>query len=105
MKYLLVYIPCKNRAQALLIGETLVRQKLAACANIPGVMDSIYEWKGKLCRERETLLIVKTRKSLFKKLETAARKLHSYECPCLCAFEITSANQDYLAWVNAQTRT
>lgn len=104
MKYSLIYIPCKNRMQARKIGETLVRAKLAACANIHGPMDSIYEWKGKLCREKETLLLVKTRKNLFKKIVTAVRKSHSYECPCICAFDISTGNADYLQWILTQTK-
>ncbi|MDL5054701.1 divalent-cation tolerance protein CutA [Oscillatoria laete-virens NRMC-F 0139] len=105
MKYCLLYIPCKTKAEARKIGENLVRARLAACANIPpGPMESVYEWKGVLRREKEFLLLVKTRRSLIKKVEAAVGKWHSYECPCIVAFDLATANAGFLDWLGAQTQ-
>lgn len=104
MVFVTVYIPCKNLPEARKIAKATVSAKLAACANIVGAIESHYIWKGKPCTEKETLLLLKTRKTLFKKLEAAVRKLHSYECPCICAFKIETASADYLRWLAGQTK-
>jgi periplasmic divalent cation tolerance protein len=34
MEFLLVYVTCKDRAEALNVGRAVVQARLAACANI-----------------------------------------------------------------------
>jgi periplasmic divalent cation tolerance protein len=77
-----------------------VKKRLAACGNIFGApMSSIYRWKGKVEKAREVLLILKSRKAAFTKLEREVRRLHSYEIPEIIALPITSGSSPYLDWI------
>lgn len=87
----------KGRAQA--IARCLVEQKLAACVQVTGVIESTYPWKGKIERSREYLCLIKTREDLFPEVESAIRKLHPYETPEIIAVPIIRGNQAYLKWM------
>ena len=46
--------------QANLIAREIVARRQAACVNIVPGIRSIYRWKGKICKDGELLLVVKT---------------------------------------------
>ena len=49
------------------IATRLVEEKLVACANILGASTAIYYWEGKLTKEKEVILILKTTAKLVQK--------------------------------------
>lgn len=98
MKPILTYITCKNEQEARRIAKTIVKEKLASCANIVSPIESIYTWKGKLQQEKETLLLLKTFDTHFKRIEQMIKKIHSYDTPCIIAVPIAHAEKTYLAW-------
>lgn len=104
MQFNLVYITTKDKKEARKIGRELVELRLAACANIVDGMESIYWWKGKIEKNREAVLLVKTQKKLISKLIKKVKELHSYECPCIEVLPITGGNPEYLAWLKEGTR-
>lgn|SRR5574341_1511539 len=99
-----VMVTCKSASEARKIGGYLVEQKLAACANIIPRIESIFFWQGKLSQEKESLLILKTRKALFSKLVTAVKKLHSYHVPEIIALPVLAGQKNYLNWVKQETK-
>jgi periplasmic divalent cation tolerance protein len=102
MASLMVEITAPSELEAERIGRALVEEGLASCANLlPGVR-SLYRWKGKVEEAFETMLLVKTTGSALPRLTGRVRSLHSYECPCIAAFEIVGGNPDYLAWIEAE---
>ncbi len=99
----IVFVTAGSEEEAAKIGQTLVEERLAACANlVPGIR-SIYRWKGKICDEREFLIIIKTRTSKFEALQKRVRELHSYEVPEIVSFPISRGLPQYLAWVLEET--
>jgi len=98
----IAYIPCGSKEEARRISTALVKERLAACANI-FESSSVYEWKGKLERKREWVVFAKTTDAKFKKLEERAGKLHSYETPCVIKIS-AGANKGYLDWVEKQVK-
>jgi periplasmic divalent cation tolerance protein len=60
MSYIMVYVTTKDEAEASRIGETLVKEKLAACANIIPRIESVYWWQGKIEKNSEAALILKS---------------------------------------------
>lgn len=99
-KYILVFITASSLEEGEKIGSGLVEEGLAACCNIVPEIKSIFKWKGKLCKEKEVLLLVKSKMALFKKLQERVRKLHSYEVPEIIAFPIETGLQDYFKWMD-----
>jgi periplasmic divalent cation tolerance protein len=98
-KYL-VLVTCASAAQAKRIARAVVEQRLAACVNIlPGVVTSIYRWKGKVESARERLLLIKTSRKRLAKLQATVERLHSYEVLEFIALPIAAGSRSYLAWL------
>ena len=104
MSFSFVYITTKDKAEAKIIGQKLVEDKLAACVNIINGMESIYRWQGKVETAQETVLIAKTKSSLVAELAKTVKGMHSYDCPCIIAMPIEQGDKDYLKWLGDATR-
>jgi len=98
---IIVYTPCKNRTEAAKIAKYLLGKKLVACANILPT-DSLYYWKGKLCSEKESILILKTQTKHFPKIKKEITKLHSYEIPAILKWNVSSSSA-FGKWVKEKT--
>lgn len=86
------------------IALALVEKKLAGCVQVCGPVTSIYPWKGKINRSKEFFCFIKTKKSLYKKVETEIKRLHSYQVPEIISFGITDGSAQYLRWLGKYTR-
>ena len=104
MGAVLVYITCQDRDEARRIGRALVEERLAACANVHGAIDSFYWWEGKVQSGAEVALIAKTRSELADALAARVKKLHSYTVPCVVTVEIAGGNPDFLDWIERETK-
>lgn len=96
-----IYITCKNKKEAKKIGLVLIKKRLAACCNIFPI-ESIYWWEDKIVKDREVVLIVKTLKKNFKKIEKEVKRLHSYTVPCILEILIKRGNSEYLNWLKRE---
>jgi periplasmic divalent cation tolerance protein len=95
----LVLTTCGSPEVADRIAAALVERRLAACVNVlPGVR-STYRWLGKIERDNEVLLLIKTAETELTAIESEIKALANYELPELVAVEITGGARDYLAWV------
>lgn len=99
----LVYVTAKDDAEAKMIARAVVSERLAACANILGGIESIYWWQGKVCDGSEVALILKTSAERQPELIDRIKELHSYECPCVVCLPIADGNRDFLNWIAAET--
>ncbi len=86
------------------IGRSLLAKRLVACIQIVGPVKSIYWWKDKVEEAEEWLGIMKTRKSLYARVEEEIRTLHTYELPEIVGFEASNLLPPYRAWVLKETR-
>ena len=105
LKEIVVFITCPNKKEGENIGAHLVSEKLAACVNVVPGLKSIFHWDGKLNRENEVLLIIKTKLSCFNKLEKRVLRLHSYSVPEVVGLPIVKGSQKYLKWVREMTNS
>lgn len=80
----------------------LLEQKLAACIQMQAVQ-SFYTWEGKQCESSEQLLLIKTRASLFKKIEEMILEHHPYTTPQLIQIPIEQGLEVYLNWIAKET--
>ena len=102
MQYIQIQITFPTAELAIEMATKLVQEKLVACAQICGTVQSVYTWKGVCETNAETLLLAKTTLPLFERLEAAVCANHPYECPQIVALPIVAANADYLDWLNEQ---
>ena len=93
------YITCPSKKEASKIAAFLVKRKLVACANIIHNVDSIFFWKGKVVKAKETLIVGKTMNKNVQRITKSVKKLHSYEVPCVIFFDIKNGNNDFLKWI------
>lgn len=103
-KKIIIFITASSKEEAENIGETLVNERLAACCNIVDNISSIFRWEGKICRENEVLLIVKSSSDLFNDIVKKVKELHSYEVPEVIAVPIIYGSEDYLGWIENEIK-
>ena len=103
MDAIVVFCNCPDEINAMLIAETLVTERLAACVNRIAGVASTYRWKGQIQHDTENLLIIKTTHERFEALRARILTLHPYELPEVIAVDIASGHVPYLDWMAAQT--
>ncbi len=96
---IVVLCACGSEAEALGIGRTLVEERLAACANVLGRIQSIYRWQGRIETAEEHMLLIKTTEARFQPLRDRIAELHSYDTPEIIALSIFNGAEKYLAWI------
>ena len=96
----LVTIP-QNKAKT--IAKKLLTKRVCACVNIINGVESFFWWQGRIDTVKESLLIIKTKKSLFAKLKKAIKQNHPYDTPEIIGFEIDKSNKKYLDWVKKES--
>ncbi|KHE91558.1 MAG: divalent-cation tolerance protein CutA [Candidatus Scalindua rubra] len=102
--HIVIYITAGSISEAKKIGRALVEEKLVACSNIISPIRSIYSWQGKVCDDKEVLMILKSRQKLFKQIVKRVEKLHSYDVPEIIAMPIIDGSRKYLSWLNEETK-
>jgi len=97
---IVVFCTTPDQKTAERIAQTLVEQKLAACCNLIPNLTSIYQWQGKIQKDSEVLMIIKTHRKLFSELEAKIKALHPYQVPEIISLPIEQGNADYVKWIH-----
>jgi len=97
--YIVVLITTKNVREANKIARKLLNDKLIACANVVKGIRSLFWWQKKIDAANEVLLVLKAKKSNFKKILKTATLHHSYDVPEIIALPIVDGSRDYLKWI------
>jgi periplasmic divalent cation tolerance protein len=100
---IVIFVTTGSTEEAQRIGKELVKSNLAACVNIVSSVRSIFRWKGELCEEGETLMIIKSVNKNLDKTISKVKALHSYEVPEIIALPVVGGSEDYLKWLRNET--
>lgn len=95
----LIYATFPDAEAAQRIAETLVRERLIACANIFPPHRAIYPWQGKIEIETEVAALFKTRRAQAEAAIARARPLHPSTVPCFLILPIEGGWPAYLDWL------
>lgn len=99
----LIYATTPDEATAHTIAEALIEAHLIACANVLPGMSSLYRWGNKIARDREVVLILKTRADLAEPAIAAARTLHPFATPAFVVLPTTGGSHAFLDWIREET--
>ena len=78
-----------------------MERRLAACAQVTTEVTSLYWWKGRLERDTERLIILKTERSRIAAIRDLLAEIHPYEVPELVFLPVTAGNEAYLSWLSS----
>jgi periplasmic divalent cation tolerance protein len=85
------------------IASILVHERLAACVNVLGGMESTYRWNGRVEAERERQMIIKTTADRVPALQARIGELHPYELPEFIVLPVVGGSERYLFWIREST--
>ena len=102
--YRVAFVTTANTEESERIASALVTEGLAACVNIIPGITSIYRWEGKLEKDSECKLVIKTREERVEALISRVVELHSYDVCEVTVLPIIAGNPPYLAWIDDHTQ-
>lgn len=97
-----VQVAHDDRAALGAMIDTLVQERLVACGQVVGPIESTYRWEGEVRHEQEWLALLKTAATSARRLVARVAELHSYETPQIIVVEIAGGHGPYLEWVAEQ---
>jgi periplasmic divalent cation tolerance protein len=100
----LLYVTAPNRQEACSIARTVVEERLAACANILGDIETFYHWEGVFENGQEVAFLLKTTADREAALIERVNQLHSYSCPAIITLPLEGGFGPFLDWVVAETK-
>lgn len=101
-EFIVVYVTVGSPDEGDRLARALVEERLAACVNRVRQVQSTYRWQGKVEQSGEELLIIKTRRKLFGRLQKRVQELHSYSVPEIIALPILEGSESYLKWLGEE---
>lgn len=79
-----------NQERAETLAEALLQRRLVACVSLQPLR-SLYHWQGRLVRESEVQLLMKTSAGRLEALKHAVMTLHSYDTPEWLSWPVDAA--------------
>lgn len=101
--YYQVVTTTDSQEEADRLADGIVESHLGACVHVIP-MTSVYRWEGKVARDAEFRLAVKTAADRLEPLIAYIEQHHSYDVPQVVATEIVAGSDAYLNWVRDETR-
>lgn len=103
MGYCMIEVAFGSLGEAKKAIDILLKEKLvASCQMVES--NSKWNWKNELEESKEYLVFMKTKKELTKEVFETIKQIHSYECFEFAIFELDSCSEDYLRWIEEETK-
>lgn len=102
---ILVYTTWESVKQAKDAGNKLLKKRLCGCVNIFSEMQPMFWWppkQNKIDGSNEVVMIIKTLKDKYERLEKEIYKIHTYNIPCIIAVPTYKVNKDYFEWIKGE---
>ncbi|MFN0279151.1 MAG: divalent-cation tolerance protein CutA [Pyrinomonadaceae bacterium] len=81
------------------LAQNIIEARLAACVQILPQMTSVYVWEGKVQKEGEHLILIKTLPEKWEELRDFIIANHSYDVPEIVAIDAERVSEPYLEWL------
>jgi periplasmic divalent cation tolerance protein len=102
IEHCVVLTTCASDDDARALASTLLDQQLAACVQVLPI-HSYYTWEGAQQSEPERLLLIKTRRALYSRIEETLRAVHKYDTPEIVCLPMVAGSPAYLGWIDQVT--
>ncbi len=99
-KFIVIETTYPNLREAKNLGKILLSKKLAACIQFVKV-ESCYIWEEKIQNDREILVRIKTKNSLYSQIEKTIKESHSYKIPQIFSIQINQGSTAYFSWIDS----
>lgn len=103
-EYIQVITTTEKKEDAEKITRVLIEKRLAGCIQIIGPITSTYWWKNNMEKAEEWLCFIKSKRNLYKEIETCIKEIHPYETPEIISLPIVEGNKNYLKWLNGELK-
>lgn len=87
------------------LGRAALENRLAACMQIAGPVESSYWWNGRIETVREFVCVMKTTREAYPKLEQLLLSMHPYEEPEIVAVPAAAVSPGYQKWLVGQLKS
>ncbi|MFW5927280.1 MAG: divalent-cation tolerance protein CutA [Wenzhouxiangella sp.] len=94
-----VLTTCPDEGTAERLAAVLVEQRLAACVSAGSPARSIYPWQGRIEKEEEVPLTIKTTAGCLEQLKRVLVENHPYDVPEVLALPVIDGLDDYTQWI------
>ena len=99
-----VFITAGSREEGARIVDALVRNRLAACGQILGPIQSTYWWQGAVESSEEWMCLAKSQEEKFGEIVRLVKEMHSYKVPEIIAVPLIAASDSYEQWVREELK-
>ncbi|XP_003743980.1 uncharacterized protein LOC100904369 [Galendromus occidentalis] len=97
------YVTTPSHEVAEKLATSLVEARLAACINIIPKVTSIYRWQGKINKDSEALMMIKSPTKSVRDLTEFVKANHPYEVCEVISLPIETGNKEYLQFLHDAT--
>jgi periplasmic divalent cation tolerance protein len=97
----LVWCPFPDAVSARVAAGQLLDQRLIACANILGAIESLFVWDGARASSTEIAVLFKTTAENLSAVVAWLGKHHPYDTPAITGWRCDAAHPATLAWLAA----
>jgi len=100
---ILVMTSCPSSTCGENLARVLLETRQAACVNLVEGVTSLYRWKGRIQKDSEALLLVKTTGTCLEAVKGTILKNHPYDLPEIVALPLVGGSEEYLRWLREET--
>ncbi len=101
-RYSVIMTTCDTETAAEQLAEALVVNHLAACVQITTI-NSFYEWEGEVKKDKEFLLLIKSKSENYETIESFISDNHDYDVPEIVEVPIHRGLKEYLGFIDDVT--
>ncbi|MBT6870804.1 MAG: divalent cation tolerance protein CutA [Candidatus Marinimicrobia bacterium] len=92
-----------NHNIALKITDAIIQNKLAACVQIIGNVNSTFIWENVVTTEKEFIIKIKTKDEHISEIKSIIIETTNYELPEIISYSFNIENREYEKWFNENT--
>ena len=102
--YVQLQVSVPNKEVGDRLKDVLLQNRLAACIQILGPIESHYWWEGEIAVSQEYLCLIKIQELQYQEVEQLILEIHPYEIPEIIAIPISQGLRTYLQWIDEAVR-